>query len=187
MTTQSERNVNKARGANAVDLAEVRGRVRDVYRQVADDPHGDFHFERGRALAERLGYPAGALDAIPEASLESFAGVGFPFGLTDLRSGERVLDLGSGSGMDVFYAAHRVGPEGKVTGVDMTEEQLAKARRLAEEAGLEGVEFVQGYIEEVPLPDASVDLVVSNGVINLSTQKEDVFREIARVLARKPE
>lgn len=173
----------QAPAGQPVDVQELRGNVQDVYRKVANEPHGEFHFERGRGLALKLGYPEASIDALPTEAVESFAGVGFPFGMTRVRPGDRVLDLGSGSGMDALYAAQLVGPEGQVTGVDMTDEQLAKAQRTAERHGLDNVEFVQGYIEELDLADESVDLVVSNGVINLSADKEAVFRQIARVLA----
>ena len=166
----------------SVDLDDVRVRVQDVYRQVAEDPTGEFHFERGRALAERLGYPVALLDRLPPDAIESFAGVGHPFELAGLQEGERVLDLGSGSGMDAFVAAHEVGPRGYVIGVDMTEQQLKKAEALRARQGLDHVEFRRGYIEEIPLEDAEVDVVISNGVINLSAEKERVFAEIARVL-----
>lgn len=173
--TRSNVNVN-------VDVDDVRERVQDVYRQVARDPGGEFHFERGRPLAERLGYQSAELDRIPDAAIASFAGVGNPFELLELRGGEKVLDLGSGSGMDVFVAALRVGEQGHVTGIDMTDAQLEKADDLRERAGLRNVTFRRGFIEETPLEDASVDVVISNGVINLSAQKEQVFEEIARVL-----
>ena len=114
--------------------------------------------------------------------MESFAGVGFFFDLAALQSGECVVDLGSGSGMDAFYAAGLVGPGGHVVGVDFTLEQLDKARRLAVEADAGNVEFIEGRIEAVPLPDASADCVVSNGVINLCPDKRAVFAEAARVL-----
>lgn len=183
MATPTKPSSTQRTSSPPVDIEEVRGNVRSVYRMVADDPHGDFHFERGRALAERLGYPPDQIDAIPAEAVESFAGVGFPFGMTELQSGERVLDLGSGSGMDALYAAGKVGSNGRVIGVDMTEEQLAKAKRVARQAGLEQVAFVHGFIEDIPLEDGAVDLVVSNGVINLVADKEQVFQEIARVLA----
>lgn len=165
-----------------VRIDDVRARVQGVYEQVAENPHGEFHFERGRGLAERLGYPADELDRIPAEAMESFAGVGYPFGLFELPAGATVLDLGSGSGMDVFFAAHRVGPSGHVIGVDMTEKQLAKAERLRKAGGYDNVSLRQGFVEEVPLEDDACDVVVSNGVINLSAQKETVFAEIARVL-----
>lgn len=165
-----------------VDVDDVRERVQDVYRQVARDPSGEFHFERGRELAQRLGYPSHALDRIPSEAIESFAGVGYPFGLLELRGGETVLDLGSGSGMDVFFAALQVGPSGHVVGIDMTDEQLDKAERLRERAGFQNVAFRRGFIEDTPLEDASVDVVISNGVVNLSAEKDRVFEEIARIL-----
>lgn len=165
-----------------VNTREVRENVQSVYRKVAAEPGGDFHFERGPALAAKLGYPKHALDRLPEEAMASFAGVGFPFGMIDLSDGDTVLDLGSGSGMDAFYAARQVGPNGQVIGLDMTREQLAKAELLRDRHGFENVSFVRGYIEDLPLDDASVDVVVSNGVINLSTDKPQVFREIARVL-----
>jgi arsenite methyltransferase len=141
------------------------------------------HFEMGRGLAERLGYPADLLDRIPAAALESFAGVGYFLGLAGLRRGERVLDLGSGSGTDSFAAATQVGESGLVIGVDFTPEQLAKSRRLAAEGGFGQVDIREGRIEALPgVDDNSVDCVISNGVINLSPNKDQVFAEAARVL-----
>jgi arsenite methyltransferase len=157
--------------------------VKEVYRQVAQRPQDTYHFEMGRPLAERLGYPADLLDQVPAGALESFAGVGYYLDLAAPVPGERVLDLGSGSGTDSFAVAALVGAEGQVTGVDMTEEQLAKASRLRDAADMGNVDFVRGYIQEPPVPDASVDLVVSNGVINLAPVKDEVFRAAARVLA----
>ena len=165
-----------------IDIDELRGKVRTVYQQVAADPHAGFHFETGRGLAERLGYEAYDLDRIPAAAIDSFAGVGYHMDLAGLTGGQRVLDLGSGSGMDSFVAALRVGPAGAVFGLDMTDEQLAKAGALAARHGFEQVSFERGYIEEIPLERGSVDAVISNGVINLAADKEAVFREIARVL-----
>ena len=165
-----------------VDTKELEEKVRLMYRAVATEPYGDYHFELGRPLAERLGYPADVLDAIPAGAIESFAGVGYFFDLADLRPGESVVDLGSGSGMDVFFAASQVGPNGRVVGVDFTAEQLAKATRLAEVAGFGQAEFRAGRIERLPVEDESADCVISNGVINLSPEKEAVFAEAARVL-----
>jgi arsenite methyltransferase len=165
-----------------VDTADLRERVRDMYRDVAQRPGGEFHFEIGRALAERLGYPAQWLDAVPADALVSFAGVGHMLDLAAIEPGEAVLDLGSGSGTDAFAAAHLTGSTGRVTGVDMTDAQLAKARRLAEERGLANVEFVEGLIEDPPVEPASVDAVISNGVINLAPDKHAVFRAAARAL-----
>ena len=167
----------------AVDVQDLERRVKDVYRQVALQPERTYHFEMGRPLAERLGYPSELLDQIPAAALDSFAGVGYYIDLAAPKPGDRVLDLGSGSGTDSFALAHLVGAEGRVIGVDMTDEQLAKAERLRAQAGLQHVEFVGGYIQDPPLPDGSVDLVVSNGVVNLAPDKSAVFRAAARVLA----
>ena len=167
-----------------VDSVELQTKVKDMYRLVAEQPHGAYHFEMGRGLAERLGYPADLLERIPAAALESFAGVGHFLDLADLRPGERVLDLGSGSGTDSFAAAALVGPTGLVVGVDFTDAQLAKARRLALGAGLANVEFREGRIEDPPAAGEDFDCVISNGVINLSPDKERVFAEAARVLRR---
>jgi arsenite methyltransferase len=165
-----------------VDIAELEAKVKDIYRHVAEQPEGSYHFEMGRELARRLGYQDEVLEGLPEGAVESFAGVGYFFDLAGLRPGEKVIDLGSGSGMDVFFAASQVGSGGRVTGVDFTAEQLAKARSLAEEHGYEQVEFREGRIEDVPAEDASCDCVISNGVINLAPDKETVFAEAARVL-----
>jgi ubiquinone/menaquinone biosynthesis C-methylase UbiE len=153
-----------------------------MYREVAENPRGEFHFEMGRALAERLGYAPADLDRIPAEAIESFAGVGYHFGLAALAPGESVLDLGSGSGMDTFIAALKVGQGGRVVGVDMTDEQRAKAERLRDRAGFANVTYLKGYIESIPCADASFDAVISNGVINLSADKPRVFAEVARVL-----
>jgi arsenite methyltransferase len=166
----------------AVDIRELEAKVKDMYRHVANEPEADYHFELGRSLAERLGYPDEVLDRIPAGAVESFAGVGYFFDLAELRDGERVIDLGSGSGMDVFFAASQVGTAGHVAGVDFTAEQLEKARRLAAEAGFGQVDFREGRIERLPADDESFDWVISNGVINLSPDKELVFAEAARVL-----
>ena len=165
-----------------VNEVELHTKVREMYRLVAEQPHGAYHFEMGLGLAQRLGYPPELLERIPAPALESFAGVGYPLDLADLRTGERVLDLGSGSGTDSFAAAALVGVTGLVVGVDFTAEQLAKARRLAVGAGLVNVEFREGRIEVVPAAGGEFDCVISNGVINLSADKERVFAEVARVL-----
>jgi ubiquinone/menaquinone biosynthesis C-methylase UbiE len=153
-----------------------------MYRSVADDPQGSYHFELGRGLAERLGYPAETLDVLPVPAVDSFAGVGYFFDLARLEPGEHVLDLGSGSGMDVFFAAHLVGPSGSVTGIDMTPAQLAKAESLLQGDTYPNVRFLPGYIEDLPFEEAEFDVVISNGVINLSAAKDQVFAEAARVL-----
>jgi SAM-dependent methyltransferase len=169
--------------AIAFDPKDLEAKVKAMYRDVAENPKGEFHFEMGRALAERLGYPPADLDRIPAESIESFAGVGYFFHLADVKPGEAVVDLGSGSGMDTFIAALKVGSEGKVVGVDMTDEQRVKAERLRDRDGFKNVTYVKGYIENVPLPDASVDVVISNGVVNLATgQGRGRFREAVRLL-----
>jgi ubiquinone/menaquinone biosynthesis C-methylase UbiE len=166
----------------SVDVKDLESKVKDMYREVAENPQGDFHFEMGRALAERLGYDRTKLDAIPPESIESFAGVGHFFHLAALRPGENVVDLGSGSGMDTFIAAREVGPGGRVVGIDMTDAQRLKAERLRDREGLRQVEYQKAYIEELPLAAGIADCVISNGVINLSADKGRVFREAARVL-----
>ena len=164
------------------DPGELEAKVKAMYRSVAENPHGEFHFEMGRSMAERLGYPPADLDRIPAEAIESFAGVGYYFHLAQLQEGECVVDLGSGSGMDTFIASLKVGAKGKVIGVDMTDEQLAKAQRLRDRGSFGNVTFIKGYIENVALPGGSADVVVSNGVINLATDKSKVFREVARLL-----
>jgi ubiquinone/menaquinone biosynthesis C-methylase UbiE len=150
-----------------------------MYRDVANEAKGDLHFPTGRPLAETLGYPAELLDRLPTPAVNSFAGVGYHFGLARLLPGERVLDLGSGSGMDVFAAAAQVGPHGRVVGIDITPEQLLKAQRLVRD---EPVSFLRARIEELPFDAGSFDVVISNGVVNLSPDKRRVFAEAARVL-----
>ena len=168
-----------------VNTADLEQKVKDMYRDVALNPYGEYHFKMGRTLAEKLGYEKESLDSIPAASIESFAGVGYYCDLANFNAGEQVLDLGSGSGMDSFIATLKVGKTGRVTGIDMTDEQLQKATRLAKEHGFENVAFVKGYLEKLPFEDASFDVVISNGVINLCPDKNKVFAEVARVLKPK--
>jgi SAM-dependent methyltransferase len=165
-----------------LDTSDLEARVKDMYREVAEEPHKDFHFETGRPLAERLGYPPADLDRIPAEAIDSFAGVGFYFDLAAIGAGETVLDLGSGSGTDSFVAALHAGPSGRVIGVEMTDAQLEKATALARGGGFAGVEFRRGYIESPPVEPGSVDCAISNGVINLSADKPGVFAEAARAL-----
>jgi ubiquinone/menaquinone biosynthesis C-methylase UbiE len=169
--------------SKSLNVERLEQAVKSVYRDVAEAPTEGYHFEMGRDLAERLGYPASDLDRIPAAALESFAGVGYHFGLADLQEGDDVLDLGSGSGTDAFVAAIHVGETGSVTGLDMTDQQLAKAGQLRDEAGMDAVSFEKGYVEDIPFEDATFDVVISNGVINLSPDKQRVFAEANRVLA----
>ena len=165
-----------------IDGERLVAEVKDMYRHVARGEETELHFEVGRNLAEHLGYAGELLDAIPAEALASFAGVGHHLDLAALQPGQAVLDLGSGSGTDVFCAAVLVGESGHVVGVDITDEQLAKAARLRDREGLLQVRFVEAHIEELPFDDASFDAVLSNGVINLSPAKGRVFAEAARVL-----
>ncbi len=165
-----------------VDPVSLREEVKSKYREVASEPDGEYHFHTGRPLARRLGYDPGVVDALPDAAVESFAGVANPFSLRALEKGEKVVDAGSGAGFDCFVAAEQVGPRGRIVGVDMLEEMLEKSRRTAAAMGLENVEFREGLLEDLPIADAWADVVISNGVINLCADKARVFAEIWRVL-----
>jgi len=165
-----------------VDPEALRDEVRKKYREVAVDPHATYHFHTGRPLARRLGYDDDVVGALPDAAVESFAGVANPFALRSLAPGERVVDIGSGGGFDCFIAAGQVGDTGRVVGIDMTDEMLAKSRTTAAEMGMGNVEFRAGIIEEMPVDDAWADVVISNGVINLCADKRQIFAEIKRVL-----
>jgi SAM-dependent methyltransferase len=168
--------------APAIDQAALRDEVRKKYREVAVEPKGDFHFHTGRPQAKRLGYDDAVVDALPDAAVDSFAGVGNPFGRRRLQAGERVVDIGSGAGFDCFIAAAQVGSGGQVLGIDMTEEMLTRSRAIAAEMGLDNVKFRDGLIEEMPVDDGWADAVISNGVINLCADKRRVLDEIMRVL-----
>jgi SAM-dependent methyltransferase len=165
-----------------VDRAALEAKVKHMYTAVAEHPDGEFHFEMGRAMAERLGYAPADLDRVPHEAIDSFAGVGHYFHLAALNPGERVVDLGSGSGMDAFVAGLRVGATGQVVGIDMTDAQLAKMTRLAAAGSFSNVSCRKGYIEDTGLAAGEFDCVISNGVINLAPEKELVFAEAARVL-----
>ena len=157
-----------------------------MYQDVAQNPHGEFHFEMGRALAERLGYRAADLDRIPAEAIDSFAGVGYYFHLLDEMQGARVLDLGSGSGMDSFIASLIAGPEGTVVGLDMTDAQRAKAEALRQRHGVRNITYVKGYIDALPFEDGSFDVVISNGVINLMVDKPATLsRDRPRAASRR--
>lgn len=175
-------NLPQVDASSLVDRDVLEGRVKDMYRQVAREQEAELHFEVGRQLALRVGYPRDLLDAIPAAALASFAGVGYHLDLAALAPGDRVLDLGSGSGTDAFCAARQVGRSGRVVGVDFTDEQIGKATRLRDGDGFTQVEFVAASIDALPFEDAEFDVVISNGVINLSPVKHRVFAEAARVL-----
>ena len=164
-----------------IDVQHLKSEIKKTYARVSQQPEQDFVFPTGRAWAEDLGYPD-ELANVPESAVESFAGVANPWSLGRLEPGERVLDLGCGAGTDSLVAAQMVGSDGSVTGIDMTPEMLAKARLSAETMGAANVEFVQGEAEALPFPDASFDVIVSNGVIDLIPDKDAVFSELFRVL-----
>jgi SAM-dependent methyltransferase len=165
-----------------IDVELLRSEIRRTYAAVSQEPEREFIFPTGRAWAEDLDYPA-VLANVPDAAVESFAGVANPFSLAPLETGERVLDVGSGAGTDALVAAQLVGPTGSVTGIDMTPEMLAKSRAAASEMGLENVRFIEADAERLPFDDASFEVVISNGVIDLVPDKDAVFTEIVRVLA----
>ncbi len=165
-----------------VDPVALREEVKSKYRDVARNPNGEHHFHTGRPLARRLGYDPTLVDSMPDAAVESFAGVANPFSLRALDPGEKVVDAGSGGGFDCFVAAHQVGPQGKVVGVDMLPEMLEKSRTSAKLMGLKQVEFREGLLEQIPVQDGWADVVISNGVINLCADKKQTFSELWRVL-----
>jgi arsenite methyltransferase len=168
--------------ALTVDPEVLRASVREKYREVATNPDGGFHFHTGRPLARLLGYDETLLASLPDRAVAAFAGVANPFSLRPLGQDDRVVDVGSGGGFDVFVAAHLVGPNGRAVGVDMTPEMLERSRATARELGLDHVEFREGIAEELPIDDGWADVVISNGVLNLMADKPRVFGEIHRVL-----
>jgi arsenite methyltransferase len=165
-----------------IDVALLKSEIQKTYASVSAEPERDFIFPTGRTWAEDLGYPE-ELANVPETAVESFAGVANPWELGRLASGERVLDLGSGAGTDSLVAAQMVGEAGRVTGIDMTREMLAKARTAATEIGATNVDFVEGEAEHLPFEDQTFDVVISNGVIDLIPDKDAVFAELHPVLA----
>jgi arsenite methyltransferase len=166
-----------------VDVDVLRGEIQRTYTEVSTDQDKDFVFPTGRAWAADLGYPQPELSRVPDATVESFAGVANPFVLGAIEPGATVLDLGCGAGTDLLVAAQMVGPEGRVIGVDMTASMLGRAGSSAREMGIDDrVELHESLIEALPLDDASVDVVISNGVIDLVPDKAAVFAEIDRVL-----
>jgi len=173
---------DQVREEQELDVGVLREAIREEYAEVASHPEKGFHFHTGRPLARMLEYADGWLEGIPEASIESFAGTGNPFSLGELRPGESVVDVGCGAGIDSLIAAKKVGSEGRVIGVDMTSSMLQKARQAAKVAGLENVEFQEGYAEELPVDDCWADVVISNGVLNLMPDKSAALEEMSRVL-----
>ncbi len=161
---------------------DLRGAVRKEYSEVAVDPNKGFHFHTGTAAATRLDYDPTLYADLPEGNIASFAGTGNPFLLGPIHSGETVVDAGSGAGFDALIAARMVGSGGRVVGIDMTPEMLSKARAGADDMGMTHVEFREAFIEQLPLPDDFADVLISNGVLNLTLDKEDTLREWARVL-----
>jgi arsenite methyltransferase len=164
-----------------VDVDVLRHEIEKTYTDVSTEPGKDFLFPTGRAWAEDLGYPS-ELARVPERTVESFAGVANPHALGRIEPNQVVLDLGCGAGTDLLIAAQMVGSDGRAIGIDMTPTMLARARESADEMGLANVELHQGLIESLPLPDESIDVVISNGVIDLVPDKDAVFAEIDRVL-----
>jgi SAM-dependent methyltransferase len=165
-----------------VDREALREQIKEKYTEVAQEPEKGFHFHNGRPLAEMLGYDLSQVDSLPESTVESFAGTGNPFSMGRLPAGATVLDIGCGAGFDTLQAALQVGPSGKVIAVDMTDAMLSKARAGAAALGLKNVETRPGYAEDLPVADESVDVVISNGVINLTPDKMGTLREVYRVL-----
>jgi SAM-dependent methyltransferase len=168
--------------SSPVDAEVLRAAIRDEYEVVAREPTRGFHFHTGRLHAARLDYEPTWLDGIPDSAIDSFAGTGSPFRLGALAAGERVLDLGSGAGMDSLIASRMVGPEGRVVGIDMTPAMIERAREGAEEMRATNVDFREGLAEAVPLPDGWADVIISNGVFNLFPDKPAALAEMARVL-----
>jgi len=173
---------NVARSVEGLDVGRLREAIQEEYATVAAEPGRGFHFHTGRPLARLLGYEAAWLEGVPEGSVASFAGTGNPFSLGRLQRGERVVDVGSGAGIDSLIAGKMVGAEGRVTGVDMTAAMVAKARAGALAMGASHVEFREGFAEALPVPDRWADVVISNGVMNLFPDKLAGLHEMARVL-----
>ncbi len=165
-----------------VDIDSLRSAIIEEYQAVAKDPSQGFHFHTGRTLVRLVEYEPEWLEGIPESSIEAFAGTGNPFSLGAIRTGENVVDVGSGAGIDSLIAAKLVNPSGRVVGVDMTAEMRERARTAAEEANLTNVEFRDGYAETLPVPDEWADVVISNGVLNLVPDKRAALSEMHRVL-----
>lgn len=176
--------VNHSGVAQPVDVNRdvLRKAIKDEYKEVAKNPDKGFHFHTGRTLTKIVGYKDEWFEGVSESAIESFAGTGNPFAMGELKEGEHVVDVGSGGGIDSLVAAGMVGPKGKVIGIDMTPEMLEKARKAATESGVANVEFHEAYMEQLPIPDGWADVVISNGVLNLTPDKQKVLAEMYRVL-----
>lgn len=166
----------------SLDKEHIKKSVQAMYTEVAQQPEKVFHFPTGRKACEFVGYPAHQLDAIPATAAESFAGVGYPFATDVIKSGDTILDIGSGSGTDVLISAQLTGESGKVYGLDMTQAMRDKLKSNSDKAGLHNIELIEAEADHIPLPDESVDVVTSNGVLNLIINKQQAFEEIYRVL-----
>jgi arsenite methyltransferase len=165
-----------------LDIVELRQSIQKEYQEVARSPDKGFHFHTGRRLTKIVGYEPESLDGVPETAIASFAGTGNPFAIGPIHSGEHVVDIGCGAGIDTFIAAKKVGPSGRVIGVDMTEAMLERASIAKKESGSTNIEFKFGFMEELPIAGGWADVIISNGVFNLAPDKSKVLREMARVL-----
>ncbi len=161
--------------------ATLKDEILRMYEEVAEQPEGDFHFFHGREAAELFGYPSDLLDRAPESAVASFAGVGNPHLRSHLEDGMTVLDLGSGAGLDGILSAWAVGEHGRVIGIDLNPAMCRRARANASISGAR-LECREGRMEDIPVADDAVDVVISNGVINLSFQKRKVIAELHRVV-----
>jgi SAM-dependent methyltransferase len=175
---------NKSHVAQTVDVDTdtLRKAIKDEYKEVAMNPGKGFHFHTGRTLTRIVGYKDEWFKGVSESAIESFAGTGNPFAMGEMTSGEKVVDIGSGGGIDSLVAARMVGSNGKVVGIDMTPAMLEKARAAATESGIDNVEFREAYMEEIPVADGWADVVISNGVLNLTPDKQKTLAEMYRVL-----
>lgn len=176
--------INNSAGVEPVEVHTdaLRKAIQDEYKEVAEHPGKGFHFHTGRRLTKIVGYKDEWLQGVSESAIESFAGTGNPFAMGELAAGERVVDIGSGGGIDSLIAAHMVHPNGQVVGIDMTPAMIGKARAAAAESAVDNVEFREAYMEELPVPNGWADVVISNGVLNLTPDKPKVLGEMFRVL-----
>ena len=165
-----------------ISVEELLDAIKREYSNVAIHPEKEYHFHTGRAALDRIGYDQVLYASVPEENITSFAGTGNPFSLGPINDGDVVVDVGSGSGFDALIASQMVGPEGRVVGIDMTHEMLSKARSGAKNMGANNIEFREGYADQLPLPANFADVLISNGVLNLSPDKEKTLRDWARVL-----